>query len=83
MKISENRIFCQATRLSKLGIFKWVIFCRVFGKKPLDIMKDNYFEKNFWKKSHSNIYADHIVHYIYYISIMVNYISFSQDVLHI
>ena len=40
------------------------IFCVIrkilggFGKKSLDIMKDSYFEKNFWKKSHSNILSE-------------------------
>ena len=35
---------------------KFIIF-GVFGEKSLDIMKDDYFEKNFWKKSHSNSYV--------------------------
>ena len=30
------------------------------GKKTLDIMKDNYFEKNFWKKSHSTTYPPEV-----------------------
>ena len=42
-----------------LGIFKLSIFRKFmifgdFGQKILDIMMDNYFEKSFWKKSHSN-----------------------------
>ena len=48
--------------MSKLAIFKWVIFWKIhnfwgFGKKSLDITKDNYFEKIFWKMSHSNEFS--------------------------
>ena len=55
MKISKNRKLCQATKVSKLAIFKWVFFGKfisfgVFGKKSHDIMKDNYFEKIFFGK---------------------------------
>ena len=41
-----------------MGIFfgKFIIF-GVFGKKSLDIRKNNYFEKNFLKKSHSIIHT--------------------------
>ena len=45
--------------MSKLAIFKWAIFWKIHNfwgfweKRSLDIRKDNYFEKIFWKKSHS------------------------------
>ena len=46
----------QNEQSSKGQFFGKFIIFGVFEEKSLDIMKDDYFEKNFWKKSHSTRY---------------------------
>ena len=46
----------QNEQSSKGQFFGKFIIFGVFGVKSLGIMKDDYFEKNFWKKNHSSIY---------------------------
>ena len=45
----------QNEQSSKGQFFGKSIIFGVFEEKSLDIMKDNFFAKNFLKKSHSNI----------------------------
>ena len=41
----------------------------VFGEKSLNTMKDDYFEKNFWKKSHSKIHTSNIYGLLFHVEI--------------
>ena len=47
MSISKGQFF---GKIIIFGVFR--VFTR---EKSLDIIKEDYFEKNFWKKSHSNV----------------------------
>ena len=41
---------CQNEQFSRGQFFGKFIIFGAFGEKALDIMKDDYFEKNFWEK---------------------------------